>query len=238
MNNKYNKISNPINQILTADFEKREEVKESAIKKFKNNLKQFTKYYFFYEQSDNILQKYENSEVLEKNLNEYYEKIKKQIDNLNKIGFRDIFETVKMQVEKEAAENDNNNIGVELENMNDDNENLRRVSTVYVQEALNRDEFLKKREEELQNIHIISKQIKDTTQNMALKVNEQGEQLNNIENHVEIALDNAQKAHKEIKEADKMSAKNKKRMWCFICIVTVAILAISAIIISLIFGNN
>ena len=236
MNNKFNKISNPINQILKAEPSEREEVKNGAIKKFKINLKQFTKYYFFYEQSDNILKKYENSEALEQNLKEYYDKIKKQIENLNKIGFRDIFDEVKSQVEKEAAENDNNNI--ELSNVNNEDENLRRVSTQYVQEALNRDEFLKKREEELQNIHIISKQIKDTTQNMAIKVNEQGEQLNSIENNVENALINAEKAHEEIKQADKMSAKNKKKMWCFICIITISILAISAIILSLIFGNK
>jgi t-SNARE complex subunit (syntaxin) len=236
MNNKFNKISNPINQILKAEPSEREEVKNGAIKKFKINLKQFTKYYFFYEQSDNILKKYENSEALEQNLKEYYDKIKKQIENLNKIGFRDIFDEVKSQVEKEAAENDNNNI--ELSNVNNEDENLRRVSTQYVQEALNRDEFLKKREEELQNIHIISKQIKDTTQNMAIKVNEQGEQLNSIENNVENALINAEKAHEEIKQADKMSAKNKKKMWCFICIITISILAISAIILSLIFGIN
>ena len=236
MNNKFNKISNPINQILKAEPSEREEVKNGAIKKFKINLKQFTKYYFFYEQSDNILKKYENSEALEQNLKEYYDKIKNQIENLNKIGFRDIFDEVKSQVEKEAAENDNNNI--ELSNVNNEDENLRRVSTQYVQEALNRDEFLKKREEELQNIHIISKQIKDTTQNMAIKVNEQGEQLNSIENNVENALINAEKAHEEIKQADKMSAKNKKKMWCFICIITISILAISAIILSLIFGIN
>ena len=236
MNNKFNKISNPINQILKAEPSEREEVKNGAIKKFKINLKQFTKYYFFYEQSDNILKKYENNEALEQNLKEYYDKIKKQIENLNKIGFRDIFDEVKSQVEKEAAENDNNNI--ELSNVNNEDENLRRVSTQYVQEALNRDEFLKKREEELQNIHIISKQIKDTTQNMAIKVNEQGEQLNSIENNVENALINAEKAHEEIKQADKMSAKNKKKMWCFICIITISILAISAIILSLIFGIN
>ena len=236
MNNKFNKISNPINQILKAEPSEREEVKNGAIKKFKINLKQFTKYYFFYEQSDNILKKYENSEALEQNLKEYYDKIKKQIENLNKIGFRDIFDEVKSQVEKEAAENDNNNI--ELSNVNNEDENLRRVSTQYVQEALNRDEFLKKREEELQNIHIISKQIKDTTQNMAIKVNEQGEQLNNIEDNVNKALDNVEKAHEEIKVADKMSNKNKKKMWCFICIITISILAISAIILSLIFGIN
>ena len=221
---------------MKAEPSEREEVKNGAIKKFKINLKQFTKYYFFYEQSDNILKKYENSEALEQNLKEYYDKIKKQIENLNKIGFRDIFDEVKSQVEKEAAENDNNNI--ELSNVNNEDENLRRVSTQYVQEALNRDEFLKKREEELQNIHIISKQIKDTTQNMAIKVNEQGEQLNSIENNVENALINAEKAHEEIKQADKMSAKNKKKMWCFICIITISILAISAIILSLIFGIN
>ena len=236
MNNKYNKISNPINQILKAEPSERERVRNDAIQKFKINLKQFSKYYFFYEQSDNILKKYEDNDALEQNLKEYYDKIKRQIDNLNRIGFRDIFDEVKSQVEREAAENDNNNI--ELSNMNNDNENLRRVSTQFVQEALNRDEFLKKREEELQEIHIISKQIKDTTQTMAQKVNEQGEQLNSIENNVDVALNNAEKAHEEIKQADKMSAKNKKKMCCLICIISISILAISAIILSLIFGNN
>jgi t-SNARE complex subunit (syntaxin) len=235
-NSKYRKITGPINDIMGEDIEERQAKKDIAINKFKNNLKLFTKFYFFYEQSDNILSKYEESNKLSEALEEDYEKIKKQIDNLNKIGLREIFTTVKEQAEREAAENDSN--GIELNDINNGNENLMRKSTLIVQEALNRDEFYKKREEELQEIHIISKQIKDTTQNMALKVNEQGEQLNTIEANVDKAFDNVQKAHEEIKQADKMSNKNKKKMWCFICIVTVSILAISAIILSLIFGNN
>jgi t-SNARE complex subunit (syntaxin) len=237
MNSKYKKITGPINDIMGEDdFEKRTEKKEIAINKFKNNLKLFSRFYYFYEQSDNILSKYEESNKLSQALEEDYDKIKKQIDNLNKIGLKDIFATVKKQAEREAAADDNNNI--ELNDMNNGNENLMRKSTLIVQEALNRDEFYKKREEELQEIHIISKQIKDTTQNMALKVNEQGEQLNTIEANVDKAFDNVQKAHEEIKQADKMSNKNKKKMWCFICIVSVSILSISAIILSLIFGNN
>lgn len=236
MNNKYNKISGPINDIMKAPFEKREEVKDNAIKKFKTHFKLCAKYYLFFEQSDNILQKYENSEKLSQKLGDDYEKIKRQIDNLNRIGFKDIFETVKDELEKQAALNeDNNDIGLDS---NNDDENLRRVSTAFVQEALNRDEFLKKREEELQAIHIISKQIKDTTQNMAIELNQQGEKLGNIENNVEEALGNAQKAHEEIKKADETSSKNKKKMWCLICIVTVSVLGISAIILSLIFGNK
>lgn len=237
MNSKYKKITGPINDIMGEDdFEKRTEKKEIAINKFKNNLKLFSRFYYFYEQSDNILSKYEESNKLSQALEEDYDKIKKQIDNLNKIGLKDIFATVKEQAEREAAADDNNNI--ELNDMNNGNENLMRKSTLIVQEVLNRDEFYKKREEELQEIHIISKQIKDTTQNMALKVNEQGEQLNTIEANVDKAFDNVQKAHEEIKQADKMSNKNKKKMWCFICIVSVSILSISAIILSLIFGNN
>ena len=236
MNSKYRKITGPINDIMGEDIEERQAKKDIAINKFKNNLKLFTKFYFFYEQSDNILSKYEESNKLSQALEEDYDKIKKQIDNLNKIGLKDIFATVKEQAEREAAADDNNNI--ELNDMNNGNENLMRKSTLIVQEALNRDEFYKKREEELQEIHIISKQIKDTTQNMALKVNEQGEQLNTIEANVDKDFNKVQKAHEEIKQADKMSNKNKKKMWCFICIVTVSILAISAIILSLIFGNN
>ena len=237
MNSKYKKISTPIYELINSNEENRDELLKNVIKNCKNYLKLFSKFYFFYEQSDNIFKKYENSEKLEKSLEDDYYKIKKQIDNLNMIGLRNIFETVKKQAESEAAENENNNLGLEPNNNNDD-ENLRRVSTHYVQEVLDRDEFLKKRGEELQAIHIISKQIKDTTQNMAIELNEQGEQLNAIENNVEVAHDNAKKAHEEIKQADQMSQKNKKKMWCFICIVTVSILSISAIILALIFGNN
>lgn len=237
-NNKYIKIIKLLNNISKAEsIEKRNEIKENAIKTFKIHLKLFTKYYFYYEQSDNIIKQYEESGDLSRYLKDDYDKIKKQIDNLNRIGFREIFETVKQQAEREAAQNDNNELGLELNDMNNGNENLRRMSTVYVQEALNRDEFLKKREEELQEIHIIAKEIKDTTQNMALKVNQQGEQLNLIENNVEKTLENTKKAHEEIKEADKLSSQNKKKMCWLICIISTSILAISAIILSLIFGT-
>ena len=65
------------------------------------------------------------------------------------------------------------------------------------------------------------------------KINEQGAILDDIEGNVKETEDNAKKAKQEITKADEMSRGNRKRMICFIVIISAAILAISAIILYL-----
>ena len=109
---------------------------------------------------------------------------------------------------------------------------------IVIQDLQNNQEIIEQRGKQLQEIHGISSQIKDITDTMVNKVNEQGAILDNIESNVIESEDNAKKAKQEITKADEMSRGNNKRMYCFIAIIAIAILAITAIILSVIFGSN
>ena len=104
---------------------------------------------------------------------------------------------------------------------------------IIVQDLQNNQEVLKRRGKELQDIHQISNEIKDISDSMVNKINEQGAILDDIEENVKETEDNAKKAKQEITKADEMSRGNRKRMICFIVIISAAILAISAIILYL-----
>ena len=109
---------------------------------------------------------------------------------------------------------------------------------IVIQDLQNNQEILDQRTNQLQEIHGVSSQIKDMTDTMVNKVNEQGAILDTIEGNVIESEDNAKKAKQEIKKADEMSKGNNKRMYCFIAIIAIAILAITAIILSVIFGSS
>ena len=109
---------------------------------------------------------------------------------------------------------------------------------ILIQDLQNNQEILDQRTNQLQEIHGVSSQIKDMTDTMVNKVNEQGAILDTIEGNVVQSEDNAKKAKQEIKKADEMSKGNNKRMYCFIAIIAIAILAITAIILSVIFGSS
>lgn len=102
-----------------------------------------------------------------------------------------------------------------------------------IQDLSNNEEILKQRGKELNEIHQISSQINDMTNEMSKKVESQGIILDNIENNVNQTEKNATEAKKEIIKADKMSRGNRKRMICYIVIISVAILSITGILLSL-----
>ena len=121
---------------------------------------------------------------------------------------------------------------------NEDKNEEQQKQEIVIQDLQNNQEIIDKREEQLQEIHGVSSQIKDMTATMVNKVNEQGAILDTIEGNVVQSEDNAKKAKQEIKKADEMSKGNNKRMYCFIAIIAIVILAITAIILSLVFGGN
>jgi len=109
---------------------------------------------------------------------------------------------------------------------------------IVIQDLQNNQEILEQRGKQIQEIHGVSSQIKDISDSMLNKVNEQGAILDTIEGNVIASEENAKKAKQEIKKADEMSRGNRKRMYCFIAIIAIAILAITAIILSVIFGGS
>ena len=109
-------------------------------------------------------------------------------------------------------------------------------SQILIQDLYKNKEILEKRREDLETVYRTSAQIKDLTDIMAKQLNEQGEILDNVEENVITAEDNAKKANIEITEAEELSRGNRKMMSCLIVIVLISIAGITAILLSLIFG--
>ena len=120
------------------------------------------------------------------------------------------------------------------ENNNPQNNNAQ-PEGVLIQDLQSNQEILKERGKQLNEIHKTSAMLKDVSDAMVKKLDEQGAILEEVEGNVIKAEDNAKKAKQEITKADEMSKGNRKKMICLITIVIVAILAIGAIILSLIF---
>ena len=96
-------------------------------------------------------------------------------------------------------------------------------------------EVLEQRRKDLENIHKTAAILKDTTDKMAADVNKQGAVLDEIETHVIVSNENAQKAKQEIIKADEISRGNRKKMICLLLIIFLAIGGIIAILFSLVF---
>ena len=120
------------------------------------------------------------------------------------------------------------------ENNNPQNNNAQ-PEGVLIQDLQSNQEILKERGKQLNEIHKTSAMLKDVSDAMVQKLDEQGAILDEVEGNVIEAEDNAKKAKQEIIKADEMSKDNRKRMICLITIIIVVILAIGAIILSLIF---
>ena len=120
------------------------------------------------------------------------------------------------------------------ENNNPQNNNAQ-PEGVLIQDLQSNQEILKERGKQLNEIHKTSAMLKDVSDAMVQKLDEQGAILDEVEGNVIEAEDNAKKAKQEITKADEMSKGNRKKMICLITIIIVVILAIGAIILSLIF---
>ena len=121
---------------------------------------------------------------------------------------------------------------LEMNNTPEENKNEEiQKQDVIVQDLQNNQEVIKQRGKELQDIHQISNEIKDISDSMVNKINEQGAILDDIEGNVVEAENNAKKGKQEIIKADEMSRGNRKRMICYIVIIAAAILAITGIIL-------
>lgn len=107
---------------------------------------------------------------------------------------------------------------------------------IVIQDLQNNQDILRQRGKQIEEIHGVSSQIKDMSDSMVNKVNQQGAILDTIEGNVIESEENAKKAKQEIKKADEMSKGNNKKMYCFIAIIAIAILSITAILLSVIYA--
>ena len=71
---------------------------------------------------------------------------------------------------------------------------------------------------------------------MAQMLNDQGAILDDVEANVQETKQNTEKAKKEIIEADKISQGNRKRLFCLLFIIFVAVAGTAGIICALVFN--
>ena len=99
-----------------------------------------------------------------------------------------------------------------------------------IMDLLNNKEILEKRREDLEGIHKTSAQLKDITDKMAQDLNEQGAILDDVEKNIINTEENAEKAKKEIIEADKISKSNRKCVIFYIIIILASLTGIGFIV--------
>lgn len=151
-------------------------------------------------------------------------------------GLEKIKDTTETQVEQMKEKIGNFDVNFEMENKDEENGNEEdeQQQGQITMNLMNNAEMLNQRKKELQEIHKTSALIKDTTDIMAQKLNEQGEMLDNVEAHVIKAEDNVEKAGKEINKANELSKSNNKRLCCIMILITVAIGVVLAVVLSLV----
>ena len=123
----------------------------------------------------------------------------------------------------------------EEDNKENQNTNEPQSDIILIQDLQNDQEVLQERRKQLEAIHKTSAQLKDITDDMAKKIEDQGAILDDVESNVINANENAVKAKGEITKADEISRGNRKKMICLIIIIFLAIAGITGILLALIF---
>jgi hypothetical protein len=113
-----------------------------------------------------------------------------------------------------------------------------RESRLVVQELVDNSEYLRKRQEELEDIKRISSQVKDITQVMVVEVNNQSVGLKSIEDSITQASLNVTKAEFEIEQAEKITRKSRNKICCLFLLVIFLIVSITAIALVIILGKS
>ena len=151
-------------------------------------------------------------------------------------GLEKIKDTTETQVEQMKDKIGNFDVNFEMENKDEENGNEEdeQQQGQITMNLMNNAEMLNQRGKALQEIYKTSALIKDTTDIMAQKLNEQGEMLDNVEAHVNKAEDNVEKAGKEINKANELSKSNNKRLCCIMILITAAIGVVLAVVLSLV----
>jgi t-SNARE complex subunit (syntaxin) len=113
-----------------------------------------------------------------------------------------------------------------------------RESKLFVQDLQDNSEYIRKRQEELEDIKKISSQVRDITNVMRSEVDTQGKNLKSIEENVTQTKDNVIKAEFEISQAEKTTRSTYKRTCCLFWIVLFIIVSIIAIILVIVTGGE
>ena len=130
-----------------------------------------------------------------------------------------------------AIENDNN----EQNNSSIINENQQNklMTQLKIKNIQKNSEALKIRRENLTDIQIIATQIKDLTNDMKIRVNNDDEAFKNIEDKVIEVNENVDRGFKDIKEIQKGMKENNKKVCCVIFLIIFVVVILCVVIYAL-----
>jgi t-SNARE complex subunit (syntaxin) len=165
-------------------------------------------------------------EDLKQKLLSLKEKIKKKLEDkkLEKM-------IIDLEENFNAIENDNN----EQNNSSIINENQQNklMTQLKIKNIQKNSEALKIRRENLTDIQIIATQIKDLTNDMKIRVNNDDEAFKNIEDKVIEVNENVDRGFKDIKEIQKGMKENNKKVCCVIFLIIFVVVILCVVIYAL-----
>lgn len=179
------------------------------------------------------LKNIKNEDINDKNLKQKLisleEKINQKLkDEKLELMIIDLEEKLKLINDDNYEENDNS--------ITNENESNKLTTQLKLKIIHNNTEALKLRGEQLNDIQIITAQIKDLANNMKIKVNEQDEAFKNLEEKVIEVDKNIDEGFKDIKEIKKGMKENNKKICCIIFLI-IFIVGILCVIIYAIYSD-
>ena len=170
-----------------------------------------------------------NDKNLKQKLISLEEKINQKLkDKKLELMIIDLEEKLKLINDDNYEENDNS--------ITNENESNKLTTQLKLKIIHNNTEALKLRGEQLNDIQIITAQIKDLANNMKIKVNEQDEAFKNLEEKVIEVDKNIDEGFKDIKEIKKGMKENNKKICCIIFLI-IFIVGILCVIIYAIYSD-
>ena len=165
-------------------------------------------------------------EDLKQKLLSLKEKIKKKLEDkkLEKM-------IIDLEENFNAIENDNN----EQNNSSIINENQQNklMTQLKIKNIQKNSEALKIRRENLTDIQIIATQIKDLTNDMKIRVNNDDEAFKNIEDKVIEVNENVDRGFKDVKEIQKGMKENNKKVCCVIFLIVFVVVILCVVFYAL-----
>ena len=241
-----NEISNLYNVMSLNEYSEEEYKKDYF--KYKKTKLNFTKNLQSVKDSLNFLSEtVVDSEKLQKKkqdcidqtiefLNKYEENTQEKINEIDK--------KTKLWDEKIMKNNNNNYFNNSNNDMSEsllppdenDDESEKNENKIQVQAILNKNEYLNQKEKDIKIINKTSRMINQMSNEMINTVHEAGKKINSIEEYVEHAKDNAEKAEKEIIKSKEIEKKNRRKLCCIFWIALFIIFAICGLFYVIVTG--
>jgi hypothetical protein len=211
-------LNKDYHKLMRDDFNEEKWVSDG--KKIDDNIKKFER---TLRETKNLLNLAKNSDNVDDSITTKVEELLNTINKTTEPNMRAMKDKIS-QFDFDIGMNEEGN-----ENGDDQDEENGQVEM----DLMNNQEVIEQRGKQLREIAKVSAIIKDTTDKMSQQLNEQGEILVNVENHIDKANENVEDAHKEIVKADGYSKGNNKRLIIIIVIIIVAVGAALGIILPL-----